>query len=73
MKEFPLGESTVPSTAFGALAAEVGKRDPRFVVTNADGNEASGMANINIALKIRHPEHGRSLFSGAEWPGCTNR
>ena len=55
LKEFPLGESTVPSTAFGALAAEVGKRDPRFVVTNADGNEASGMANINMALKIRHP------------------
>jgi phosphoketolase len=55
LKEFPLGESAVPSTAFGALAAEVGKRDPRFVVTNADGNEASGMANINVALKIRHP------------------
>ena len=55
LKEFPLGESTVPSTAFGALAAEVGKRDKRFIVTNADGNEASGMANINVALKIRHP------------------
>jgi len=36
-------------------AAEVGRRDPRFVVTNADGNEASGMANVNQALKIRHP------------------
>jgi len=24
-------------------------------VTNADGNEASAMANINVALKIRHP------------------
>jgi phosphoketolase len=29
--------------------------DPYFVVTNADGNEASAMANINVALKIRHP------------------
>ena len=55
LKEFALGEASVPSTAFGAIAAEVGKRDPRFVVTNADGNEASGMANINVALKIRHP------------------
>jgi phosphoketolase len=55
MKEYGLGESTVPSTAFGALAAEVGLRDKRFLVTNADGNEASGMANVNVALKIRHP------------------
>ena len=64
LMEFPLGESTVPSTAFGALAAEVGKRDPRFVVTNADGNEASGMANINIALKIRHPNTDDLYFQG---------
>ena len=64
LKEFPLGESTIPSTAFGALAAEVGKRDPRFVVTNADGNEASGMANINIALKIRHPNTDDLYFQG---------
>ncbi len=55
IKEFPLGESAVPSTAFGALVVEVGLRDKRFVVTNADGNEASGMANVNMALKIRHP------------------
>jgi len=49
------GDKEVPSTAFGALAAAVGRTDPRFVVTNADGNEASGMKNINDALKIRHP------------------
>ncbi|MHB8453498.1 MAG: phosphoketolase family protein [Acidiferrobacterales bacterium] len=55
IKEYPLGESAVPSTAFGVLVAEVGLRDKRFVVTNADGNEASGMANVNMALKIRHP------------------
>ena len=55
LKEHSLGEAVVPSTAFGAIVAEVGLRDPRFVVTNADGNEASGMANVNQALKIRHP------------------
>lgn len=55
LKEYTLGDSAVPSTAFGALVAEVGLRDKRFVVTNADGNEASGMANVNAALKIRHP------------------
>ncbi|MGB5395682.1 MAG: phosphoketolase [Gammaproteobacteria bacterium] len=55
LKEFPLGENAVPATAFGALAAAVGQRDPQFIVTNADGNEASAMKNINDALKIRHP------------------
>jgi len=53
--EYVVGDKAVPSTAMGALVAEVGKRDARFVVTNADGNEASGMKNINEALKIRHP------------------
>lgn len=52
---FTPGDKQVPATAFGALAAFVGQHDPRFVVTNADGNEASAMANINVALKIRHP------------------
>jgi len=52
---FKVGEKAVPSTAMGALVAEVGRRDRRFVVTNADGNEASGMKNINEVLKIRHP------------------
>jgi len=55
LKEYTVGESTVPATAFGALAAEVGLRDKRFVVNNADSNEASAMANINVALRIRHP------------------
>ena len=53
--EYSIGDKAVPSTTMGALVAEVGKRDARFVVTNADGNEASGMKNINEALKIRHP------------------
>jgi len=54
-QEFAVGEKHVPSTALGALAAAVGRADPRFVVTNADGNEASGLKNINETLKIRHP------------------
>ncbi len=55
MEEHARGASAVPSTAMGALVAQVGRADPRFVVTNADGNEASAMKNINDALKIRHP------------------
>lgn len=55
LKEFDKEEKAVPSTAMGALVAAVGKADKRFVVSNADGNEASGMKNINDALKIRHP------------------
>ena len=55
MEEFAKGDKAVPSTAMGALVAQLGKADPRFVVTNADGNEASAMKNINDALKIRHP------------------
>ncbi len=55
IQAFQAGDKQVPATAFGALAAFVGRHDPRFVVTNADGNEASAMANINVALKIRHP------------------
>jgi phosphoketolase len=39
----------------GSLVAVVGRRDRAFLVTNADGNEASGIGNINQALKIIHP------------------
>jgi phosphoketolase len=53
--EFARGDKAVSATAMGALVAYVGTRDKRFVVTNADGNEASAMKNINDALKIRHP------------------
>ncbi len=55
LEEFPLGEQKVATTAMGKLVAVVGKADPRYLVTNADGNEASGIANINQALKIIHP------------------
>lgn len=49
------GDRQVSTTAMGALVAHVGLNDPDFVVTNADGNEASGIKNINDALKIIHP------------------
>ena len=49
------GEKKVATTAMGQIVAAVGQRDFRYLVTNADGNEASGIANINQALKIIHP------------------
>jgi len=55
VQAFNKGDKAVPATAMGALVAWVGSQDARFVVTNADGNEASAMKNINDALKIRHP------------------
>lgn len=55
MNEFAKTDKAVPATAMGALVAQVGLADERYVVTNADGNEASAMKNINDALKIRHP------------------
>ncbi|MFW2374265.1 MAG: phosphoketolase [Gammaproteobacteria bacterium] len=55
MQDFSKDEKAVPSTAMGQLVAQMGRADARFVVTNADGNEASAMKNINDALKIRHP------------------
>ncbi|OGU24216.1 MAG: transketolase, partial [Hydrogenophilales bacterium RIFOXYD1_FULL_62_11] len=64
LTEFAVGENHSPTTAFGHVVGEVGKRDPLFVVTNADGNEASGMANINKALTIRHPTADDLYFQG---------
>jgi phosphoketolase len=56
LEEFPVGgEPKVSTTAMGRLVGTVGKKDKNFLVTNADGNEASGIANINQALKIIHP------------------
>ncbi|AVH71083.1 transketolase [Nostoc sp. 'Lobaria pulmonaria (5183) cyanobiont'] len=49
------GEPKVSTTAMGRLVGIVGNKDQNFLVTNADGNEASGIANINQALKIIHP------------------
>ncbi|NJR49761.1 MAG: phosphoketolase [Leptolyngbyaceae cyanobacterium CSU_1_3] len=56
LEEFAVGgDAKVSTTAMGRLVGAVGAIDPTFVVTNADGNEASGIANINQALKIIHP------------------
>lgn len=55
MQDIAKGERAVPSTTMGTLVRQLGQADPRFTVTNADGNEASAMKNINDALKIRHP------------------
>ena len=63
-QEFKVGEKAVPSTAMGAMVSEVGRRDARFVVTNADGNEASGMKNISEALTIRHPTEDDLYYQG---------
>jgi phosphoketolase len=56
LEEFPVaGDLKVSTTAMGKLVGQVGHLDKRYLVTNADGNEASGIGNINEALKIIHP------------------
>lgn len=56
LEEFPVGgDPKVSTTAMGKLVAAVGQADSGYIVSNADGNEASGIANINQALKIIHP------------------
>jgi phosphoketolase len=56
LEEFAVGgEAKISTTAMGRLVGKVGQSDPTFLVTNADGNEASGIGNINQALKIIHP------------------
>jgi len=49
------GDPKVATTAMGRLVGHVGQADSAYLVTNADGNEASGIANINQALQIIHP------------------
>ena len=61
--EYPVGgEKKVSTTAMGELVVHVGKKDPHFIVTNADGNAASGINNINIGLKILHPTTDETYF-----------
>ncbi|MGB3206134.1 MAG: phosphoketolase [Crinalium sp.] len=56
LTEYPVGgEAKVSTTEMGRLVGKVGQIDNNFIVTNADGNEASGIGNINQALKIIHP------------------
>ena len=63
LEEFTVGgEKKVATTAMGEIVAYVGQKDPNFVVTNADGNAASGINNINVALKIVHPTVDEEYF-----------
>ncbi|MGF1458886.1 MAG: phosphoketolase [Leptolyngbyaceae cyanobacterium] len=63
LEEFAIaGDKKVATTAMGALVAHVGQQDSQFVVTNADGNAASGINNINQALKIIHPTPDETYF-----------
>jgi phosphoketolase len=62
LNEFSVGDKQVATTAMGALVGYVGQQDPTFVVTNADGNAASGINNINQALKIIHPTTDDTYF-----------
>ena len=56
LEEYPVGgDPKVSTTAMGQIVGKVGQLDKNFIVTNADGNEASGIGNINQALKIIHP------------------
>ncbi len=65
LEEHPIGgEKKVATTAMGELIAHVGKQDPNFVITNADGNAASGINNVNQALKIIHPTPDDLYFQG---------
>ncbi len=61
-KEFAIGEKKVATTAMGEIVAYVGKQDPNFIIANADGNAASGINNINIALKILHPTTDETYY-----------
>jgi phosphoketolase len=56
------GDLKVSTTAMGQLVGQVGHLDRRYLVTNADGNEASGIGNINQALKIIHPTEDALYF-----------
>ncbi len=63
--DFPVkGDKQVATTVMGDLVVHVGKKDPNFVVTNADGNAASGINNINVGLKIVHPTTDEAYFQG---------
>ena len=67
LKEFPVkGDKQVATTVMGELVVHVGKKDPNFLVSNADGNAASGINNINVGLKIVHPTEDELYFQGPQ-------
>jgi phosphoketolase len=60
------GDKKVATTAMGEIVVAVGKADRNFVVTNADGNAASGINNINVGLKIVHPTSDDTYYQGPD-------
>ncbi len=67
LEEFAVkGDKKVATTAMGEIIAHVGQRDPNFILSNADGNAASGINNVNIALKIVHPTVDDLYFQGPQ-------
>lgn len=65
LEEFAVGgDPKVATTAMGELVGYVGQKDGHFLITNADGNAASGINNINQALKIVHPTTDDLYFQG---------
>jgi phosphoketolase len=65
LTQYPVGgDKKVATTAMGEIVVAVGKADPNFVVTNADGNAASGINNINVGLKIVHPTLDETYYQG---------
>jgi phosphoketolase len=64
LTQYAIGDKQVATTAMGELVVHVGKHDPNFVVTNADGNAASGINNINVGLQIVHPTVDQDYFQG---------
>ncbi len=66
LTEYAPEDKKVSTTAMGELVVHVGQNDPNFVVTNADGNAASGINNINIGLKIAHPTVDEDYFQGPD-------
>jgi phosphoketolase len=67
LTEYPVkGNKQVATTAMGELIVHVGKTDPNFLLTNADGNAASGINNVNIGLKILHPTPDEDYFQGPQ-------
>ena len=61
-EEYGIGDKKVATTAMGEMVAYVGQKDSSFIVANADGNAASGINNINIALKILHPTTDETYY-----------
>jgi phosphoketolase len=65
LTEYPVkGDKKVATAAMGELVVHVGKQDSNFVITNADGNAASGINNINVGLQIVHPTVDATYFQG---------